>query len=46
MPMAVPMFDPILLRSFIAVVDCANFTRAAQRLHLTQSTVSQQIRRL
>ena len=40
------MFDPILLRSFIAVVDCANFTRAAQRLHLTQSTVSQQIRRL
>ena len=46
MRMAVPMFDPILLRSFIAVVDCANFTRAAQRLHLTQSTVSQQIRRL
>ena len=44
--MAVPMFDPILLRSFVAVVDCANFTRAAQRLHLTQSTVSQQIRRL
>lgn len=40
------MFDPILLRSFVAVVDCANFTRAAQRLHLTQSTVSQQIRRL
>ena len=44
--MAVVMFDPILLRSFVAVVDCANFTRAAQRLHLTQSTVSQQIRRL
>lgn len=40
------MLDPILLRSFVAVVDCANFTRAAQRLHLTQSTVSQQIRRL
>ena len=40
------MFDPLLLRSFVAVVDCANFTRAAQRLHLTQSTVSQQIRRL
>ncbi len=40
------MFDPVLLRSFVAVVDCANFTRAAQRLHLTQSTVSQQIRRL
>lgn len=44
--MVVPMFDPLLLRSFVAVVDCANFTRAAQRLHLTQSTVSQQIRRL
>ena len=40
------MFDPVLLRSFVAVVECANFTRAAQRLHLTQSTVSQQIRRL
>ena len=40
------MFDPVLLRSFIAVVDCANFTRAAERLHLTQSTVSQQLRRL
>lgn len=44
--MVTSMFDPVLLRSFIAVVDCANFTRAAQRLHLTQSTVSQQIRRL
>jgi len=41
-----PMFDPVLLRSFVAVVDCGNFTRAAERLHLTQSTVSQQIRRL
>lgn len=42
----VAMFDPVLLRSFVAVVDCANFTRAAERLHLTQSTVSQQVRRL
>ena len=40
------VFDPQLLRSFVAVVDCANFTRAAERLHLTQSTVSQQVRRL
>ncbi len=40
------MFDPVLLRSFVAVVDCGNFTRAAERLHVTQSTVSQQIRRL
>ena len=44
--MVVFMFDPVLLRSFVAVVDCANFTRAAERLHLTQSTVSQQLRRL
>lgn len=42
----VAMFDLVLLRSFVAVVDCANFTRAAERLHLTQSTVSQQVRRL
>lgn len=40
------MLDLLLLRSFVAVADCANFTRAAERLHLTQSTVSQQIRRL
>ncbi|WCD82941.1 LysR family transcriptional regulator [Pseudomonas sp. TUM22785] len=40
------MFDPQLLRSFVAVADCGNFTRAAERLHLTQSTVSQQLRRL
>ena len=44
--MVFSMLDPLLLRSFIAVVECANFTRAAQRLHLTQSTVSQQVRRL
>ncbi len=40
------MFDPVLLRSFVAVADSENFTRAAERLHLTQSTVSQQVRRL
>ena len=44
--MVMSVFDPVLLRSFVAVVDCGNFTRAAERLHLTQSTVSQQIRRL
>ncbi|MDN5509315.1 MAG: LysR substrate-binding domain-containing protein, partial [Pseudomonas sp.] len=44
--MVMTLFDPVLLRSFVAVVDCGNFTRAAERLHLTQSTVSQQIRRL
>ena len=35
-----------LLRAFIAVAECGGFRRAADRLHLTQSTVSQQIRRL
>lgn len=40
------MIDLVLLRSFVAVVDAANFTRAGERLHLTQSTVSQQILRL
>ena len=44
--MVMSVFDPVLLRSFVAVVDCGNSTRAAERLHLTQSTVSQQIRRL
>ncbi len=40
------MLDPDLLRSFLAVVDTGSFTRAAASVHLTQSTVSQQIRRL
>lgn len=40
------MYDPQLLRSFVAVVEWGGFTRAAQALHLTQSTVSQQLRRL
>ena len=35
-----------LLRTFVAVVDGGGFTRAAQRLHRTQSTVSQQLKRL
>ena len=38
--------DPILLRSFIAVADTGSFTRAAESTHLTQSTVSQQVRKL
>ncbi len=40
------MLDPVLLRSFVTVVETGNFTRAAERLHLTQSTISQQIIRL
>lgn len=40
------MLDPDLLRSFLAVVETGSFTRAAMSVHLSQSTVSQQIRRL
>lgn len=40
------MLDPRLLRAFVAVIDDAGFTRAAERLHMTQSTISQQIARL
>ena len=39
-------FDLDLLRTFAAVVDAGGFTRAAERVHLTQSTVSQQIKKL
>jgi DNA-binding transcriptional LysR family regulator len=35
-----------LLRSFVAVADCGGFHRAAERLNLTQSTISQQVKRL
>jgi DNA-binding transcriptional LysR family regulator len=40
------MLDLDLLRSFVSVVDAGGFTRAGERVHRTQSTVSQQIRRL
>ncbi|MFC3943375.1 LysR family transcriptional regulator [Pseudomonas gingeri NCPPB 3146 = LMG 5327] len=40
------MFDPLLLRTFVAVVDEGGFTRAAEKLHLTQSAVSGHLRRL
>ncbi|TCR72201.1 LysR family transcriptional regulator [Rhizobium sp. BK376] len=39
-------FDLDLLRTFAAVVDAGGFTRAGDRVHLTQSTVSQQIKKL
>jgi DNA-binding transcriptional LysR family regulator len=39
-------FDPTLLRSFLVVAQEASFTRAAERLHLTQSAVSAHVRRL
>ena len=40
------MLDLELLRSFVSVVDAGGFTRAGARVHRTQSTVSQQIKRL
>ncbi|WP_314386928.1 LysR family transcriptional regulator [Pseudomonas brenneri] len=40
------MFDAQLLKTFVAVVDEGGFSRAASRLHLTQSAVSGHLRRL
>jgi len=40
------MLDLELLRSFVSVVDSAGITHAGARVHRTQSTVSQQIKRL
>ena len=40
------MLDLELLQTFVAVVDAGGFTRASERVHRTQSTVSQQIRKL
>src|ERR1700730_10234242 len=40
------MLDLELLKSFVSVVDAGGFTRAGERVHRTQSTVSQQIQRL
>lgn len=40
------MFDTLLLKSFRTVAQEASFTKAADRLHLTQSAVSTHIRRL
>jgi DNA-binding transcriptional LysR family regulator len=34
------------LKSFVSVIDAGGFTRAGERVHRTQSTVSQQIKRL
>jgi DNA-binding transcriptional LysR family regulator len=40
------MFDLELLRTFVSVVDSGGFTKAGERVNRTQSTVSQQIRKL
>jgi len=41
-----PMLDTDQLRSFLAIVDCGSFTKAAERVHKTQSGVSMHVRRL
>ena len=38
--------DPVLLRAFVCVARLGSVTAAAQHLHLTQGTVSQQLARL
>lgn len=40
------MLDLELLNTLVCVVDEGSFTRAAERVHRTQSTVSQQVRKL
>jgi len=40
------LFDLDLLRAIVTVADCGSFTTASARLHSTQSTVSQKVRRL
>ena len=44
--MVMTLFDPVLLRSFVAVVDCGNFTRAAEHCHVSQPSLSAQIIKL
>jgi len=40
------VFDPALLRTFVAVAETRSFTQSAARLGLSQPTVSQHIRKL
>ena len=40
------MINPTLLKTFCALVDTGHFTRTAEALHMTQSGVSQHIRKL
>ena len=40
------LFELDLLRAMVTVADCGSFTTASVRLHSTQSTVSQKVRRL
>jgi len=40
------LYDTVLLRTFSTVCDLGSFTKAARRVHLTQSAVSLHIKRL
>lgn len=40
------VFDPVLLVTFLEIVEAGSFSEAARRLGLRQSTVSQHVRRL
>ena len=40
------MFDPVLLKTFLAVAETNSFTGAGQQLGLSQPTVSQHVRKL
>lgn len=40
------LFDPVLLRTFVAVAETLSFTHAAHQLSLSQPTVSQHVRKL
>jgi len=44
--MTPPTYDSELLRTLVAVADAGSFAKAGARLHLTQSTISQQMKRL
>lgn len=40
------MINPVWLRTFCTLVELGHFTRTAEQLHMTQSGVSQQVRKL
>lgn len=42
----VSAFDPVQLKSFLALAETRNFTRAAERLGISQPAVSQHVRKL
>jgi DNA-binding transcriptional LysR family regulator len=42
----IPNLDIDLLKTFLAIADMGNFTRAAEEVHKTQSAVSMQMKRL